>query len=364
MSVYRTNGPLVLLMCGDVESNPGPARGGHQSQSQTGRPVTRQSTLESFSMDRRTSIDQPRSPLLGGGREPHQSELFAFLAQMKTDLSIQNKDVMTEVKNINTKIDNLAESVQDLKTENEQLKQSNADLQSQLSSVASKLDYLEGQSRRNNLRFNGIHGRVDEDWDVTEEKVRSFIKNEIEMPGHESVEIERAHRLKSSDRNKCTIIVKFTKFKDREAILRKASDIFDHESPFSVQADYTQRVKKHRRELGKEMIAARQNGQNAKIQYDKLVIDNKVYRYDDARETSVLVRDNNRQPRGYSARGSLYMGSADFRRHLGQPHGTANQNDSGSVNGDEARANDSARNESEALGGATGGDDGNLGEVY
>ena len=209
-----------------------------------------------------------------------------------------------------------------------------------------------------------IHGRVDEDWAVTEEKVRSFIKNEMEMPGHESVEIERAHRLKSSDRNKCTIIVKFTKFKDREAILRKASDIFDHESPFSVQADYTQRVKKHRRELGKEMIAARQNGQNAKIQYDKLVIDNKVYRYDDARESSVLVRDNNRQPRGYSARGSLYMGSADFRRHLGQPHGTANQNDSGSVNGDEARANDSARNESEALGGATGGDDGNLGEVY
>ena len=87
-------------------------------------------------MDRRTSIDTPRSPLLGEGLEPQVSYLL-FFAQMKTDLSIQNKDVMTEVKNINTKIDNLAESVHDLKTENEQLKQSNAELQSQLNSVAS-----------------------------------------------------------------------------------------------------------------------------------------------------------------------------------------------------------------------------------
>ena len=69
------------------------------------------------------------------------------------------------------------------------------------------------------------------------------------------------------------------------------------------------------------MIAARQKGQkgqNAKIQYDKLVIDNKIYRYDDASDTSVLVRDNNRQPRGYNARGSLYMGSADFRNYFGR----------------------------------------------
>ena len=49
----------------------------------------------------------------------------------------------------------------------------------------------------------------------------------MEMPDYEDVEIERAHRLKSRDRNKCTVIVKFTKFKDREAILRKASNTFD-----------------------------------------------------------------------------------------------------------------------------------------
>lgn len=35
-------------------------------------------------------------------------------------------------------------------------------MQQQLNSVTGKLDYLEGQSRRKKLRFNGIHGCYDE----------------------------------------------------------------------------------------------------------------------------------------------------------------------------------------------------------
>ena len=83
---------------------------------------------------------------------------------------------MNEVKSINTKIDDLTQREKDLKSENEELKESNKSLQTQLSSVVTKLDYLEGQSRRNNLHFNGLHGKFDEDWEVTEQKVRSFIK--------------------------------------------------------------------------------------------------------------------------------------------------------------------------------------------
>ena len=113
---------------------------------------------------------------------------------------------------VHTKIDSLSQNVQDLKTKNENLKKSNANLQTQLNLVSSKLDYMECQSQRNILRFNGLQGRFDEDWEVTEEKVRSFIKDEMGMPMHEHVEIERAHRLKSADRNKCTIFVKFTKY--------------------------------------------------------------------------------------------------------------------------------------------------------
>ena len=35
-----------------------------------------------------------------------------------------------------------------------------------------------------------------------------------------------------------------TKFKDRQAILKRASEVFDSDSVFYVNADYTKRVKK------------------------------------------------------------------------------------------------------------------------
>ena len=52
---------------------------------------------------------------------------------------------------------------------------------------------------------------------------------------------------------------------------------------------YTDRVKTARRELGKHMIAARNNGKCASIRYDKLVIDNTVFRYDGENDRPVLV---------------------------------------------------------------------------
>ena len=43
------------------------------------------------------------------------------------------------------------------------------------------------------MRITGLHGRNDEDWAATEQKVRSFLINELEMQEMEQVDIERAH---------------------------------------------------------------------------------------------------------------------------------------------------------------------------
>ena len=70
-----------------------------------------------------------------------------------------------------------------------------------------------------------------------------FIRNELQMPEKEHVDIERAHRIKSRNPEKCTVIVKFTKFKDRECVLNKASEILTKNSELSVYPDYTDKVK-------------------------------------------------------------------------------------------------------------------------
>ena len=129
----------------------------------------------------------------------------------------------------------MAKKVNDLQSENETLKRENSKMQKQLNSVISKLDYIEGQSRLNNIRITGLHGRIDEEWAATEQKVRSFITNELDMQEMDQVDIDRAHRIKWSDQNKCTVIVKFNRFKDREAVLKKASEMLDEDSPYTVR---------------------------------------------------------------------------------------------------------------------------------
>lgn len=59
----------------------------------------------------------------------------------------------------------------DLQSENQTLKRENAHMQKQLNSAILKLDYIEGQSRRNNVRITGLRGCIDEDWVVTEQTV-------------------------------------------------------------------------------------------------------------------------------------------------------------------------------------------------
>ena len=45
--------------------------------------------------------------------------------------------------------------------------------------LASRVDYLENQSRRNNLVFYEIEGDAWETWEKSEEKVRKLVKEKL-----------------------------------------------------------------------------------------------------------------------------------------------------------------------------------------
>ena len=112
--------------------------------------------------------------------------------------------------------------------------------------------------------------------------------------------------------------------------------------------DLTQRVKKHRRELGKEMTAARARGQQARIKFYKLKTDGDLYRYDDATERIILIQGGDVRKRGL-AHGLARTGSADHLRHLQATSGLAGRSS--------CRGDDRAGNQSETEGKVMGGPD-------
>ena len=66
-------------------------------------------------------------------------------------------------------------------------------LSENLDNLVAKVDYLENQSRRNNLRFDGIPDNPQESWDDSEKKVLDVLNTKF---GFETPPvIERAHRV-------------------------------------------------------------------------------------------------------------------------------------------------------------------------
>ena len=93
--------------------------------------------------------------------------------------------------------------------------------------IVNNVDYQEDYGRRLNLRFSGIadHHR-NENWENSEALVRKLIKSTLGV--EKEIEVERAHRSGkwSKDPTKPRdIIIRFTKFKDRDLVLKKRNTV-------------------------------------------------------------------------------------------------------------------------------------------
>ena len=61
-----------------------------------------------------------------------------------------------------------------------------------------QMEYLENQSRRNNVRIDGISEEDNEIWETTEAKVREVLKDELNLAS--APDVERAHGVGTSSR--------------------------------------------------------------------------------------------------------------------------------------------------------------------
>lgn len=135
--------------------------------------------------------------------------------------------------------------------------------------VTDKIKYLEGQSRRNNLVFDGIMESPGETWAETEEKVKKVLAEKLQLK--KDTELERAHRTgkPGGDRPR-PIVVRFLRYKDRSTILQHTKNLKG--SKIYINEDYTDAVRRKRKELMPDLRAARERGDIAYLRHDKLII--------------------------------------------------------------------------------------------
>ena len=267
-----------------------------------------------MNMDRQNSVDRQSDTHSENGSDTETD----LLASENVDTNTQTQillEIRKDVKQMNKKFDKLDRKVKELKHDNKQLKQQNENLSKQVSDLTTtviclenrmnetekKNENLEAQSRRDNLKFYGISEEPGETWDQSEEKIRNYLSNELNID-EPRIKIERAHRLpsKSSPR---PIIVKFSHFKDKDAILkayrnkRKANQTDDSQGerdanangeeeparPVRVSEDFPLRVTKARTQLYPFLKSCLENETDAYLRYDTLVVEGQPYVYDEVR---------------------------------------------------------------------------------
>ena len=195
-----------------------------------------------------------------------------FLESFMTTTNTRIDDFITktsvEMADVKHSLEFSQNEIDELKTNSQR-----ADADSRLNTIEDQCDYLENQSRRSNLRIDGIPEMSNESWDQTEESVKTLFTDSL---GLQDMEIDRAHRIGTRSNGKKphrTIVVKMTKYKQKEMVLRAAKE--KRLEKIFINEDYSHRVVTKRQALVPKMLEARRAGKIAYISYDKLIVKDK-----------------------------------------------------------------------------------------
>ena len=216
--------------------------------------------------------------LLAAQDQAYRGALELFMKEMNENyktLQSTVQDLKTSLEFSQLEIDQLKQKVNQLQKEKKedelQINKLSTDLQVCFQSVEdlkNKCNYQEDYNRRNNLQFVGIQEDRNETWEQSAKKVCKLLEDRMQLP---NVMIERAHRVGQHVLNKDRpIIARFTKFADREAIMRNVSKL--RGSRIYINEDLcpaSQEIRKLQLPLLKQ---AKASGKIAYFRHTKLII--------------------------------------------------------------------------------------------
>lgn len=153
----------------------------------------------------------------------------------------------------------------------------------EIADVHKQVLYLEAYSRRENLKFEGITEKADQQSgevsiEDTKEVLANFMTEVLGIEDAGSIEFQRVHRMgKPRNGNEGrTIIARFLRFSDRERVFRCGRKLKD--TPYKMYEDLPKKIHELRKVQMSKLKKARNEGKRAnfsKSEPDKLYIEGK-----------------------------------------------------------------------------------------
>lgn len=248
---------ILLLIAGDVESNPGP---GSTNNYET---RLRKQQGEQNGKDAASDSDN----ISASGTSPSNHDLLMEIRAMRKEM----RDYMCEMTEWRTNTDERMD-----------------EFESNFDSVDKRMDNMEIHLRRNNLIFYDIAEGDDESREDRDLKVRSFVSDKLDIPA-QNLAISQTLRIgKTKPR---PLLVTFANLSDRFEILGAAKTKL---KPRTVKEDLPPKIREARINLAPFYAKALNDKKKVKVVGDTLIVDGKTYVFDKVKQTTVEVKKNSK----------------------------------------------------------------------
>lgn len=173
------------------------------------------------------------------------------------------------------------------------LKEQLSDQENTIRTIAKEVKQLhdkgvdsENRSRRNNLVFFGVSDSESETWEQSELLLKNICKENLNL---ELQSVERVHRIGRYNVSKNRpIIVNFASYKEKSRVLSEAKKFKG--TTYSVEQDYAPETRHIRKRLWEYVKTNNMNEKHrARLNFDKLIVDGKTYRWDKEKEEVVQI---------------------------------------------------------------------------
>lgn len=240
-----------LLLCGDIEENPGPTVEEMLESLTKGQQAIRNDLLE---VKQRVEQTEQMVMSLGGRLSQLESETKGMAARMNSFDGVREV-VMT--------------------------------LQETIRLQHAKIVDLEDKGRRNNLVVFGVEEASKE----SELDLRRLILDDIfkETLRVTCSSVDRIHRIGKPSSNR-PVILHFCNFTEKQAVMLNAKKLKG--TTVFIQNDYSQETLRKRRSLWQSAKSEKDKGKKVTLVHDKLYINKKLYAWNDSTNRRVPVQTN------------------------------------------------------------------------
>ncbi|XP_077512299.1 uncharacterized protein LOC144123324 [Amblyomma americanum] len=227
--------------------------------------------------------------LLSGDVETNPGPEMAQIAK-------QLKDIAEDIKEIKEKrltdIENKLDAITLLETKVQSCQTEISRMNHVIESLEKKIDDLENRSRRSNLIVYGLPEDEEESTETLEQAVnKSIIQDTLKL---DPVAFERIHRLGRPQANKNRpVIFKLLDARNKSAILKQGFKLKD--TKYAIGEDFSPRIREIRKKLWNSAKENRQKGDKVSLAFDKLFINRCAFVWDHETNDKVPLKKNEEQ---------------------------------------------------------------------